>query len=575
MNTARGVTLIDTLVAVSLLLIVFLGIFGAVQLSLDVVLNNKARAGAIALMNERMEYVRSLDYGSVGTVGGIPAGPIVQSESVTLSGIQYTRRTTIQYVDDPEDGQNSADQNQIIVDYKQVRIAVSWSSRSGERTVYMAARVEPLNGEEVNCSSPCGTLRIDVLNAANAPVSSARVQVVNSSVTPAVDVVTYTNTVGSVVLAGTPVGSGYAVSVSKTGYNSAQTYASSAENPVPALPNASIAQNQTSSVVFGPPDSGLDYMSTKKIYSYSAPQQTAWTDSFSGALNIASSTAITVSGGTAHLTSGSGYPLWGEFESVGIAPNPLSHWERFTWSGSTPAGTTLSFRFIDSNRALIPDTALPGNSAGFTSSVDLYGLSTTTYPLIAIRATLISNGSATPSVDTYSVGYEQSPAAIGNVTFSMRGAKKIGNSPVIYKYNQSGLQTAGSGLVALSNLEWDSYTITVPGQTYTLSYVCGLQPEYLAPAITQESFLYLTQASTAVVFAVTGAASQPVAGATVALSNGTFAGTTTSGACGHAFFSGIGAGSYTYAVSAAGYVPQSAAISVTGTSTKSVQLVAQ
>src|SRR3989344_5795420 len=62
---SRGVTFIDTVVGTALMLVVFLGIAGVFQLSIDVVTNNKARAGAIALANERMEYIRSLAYASI------------------------------------------------------------------------------------------------------------------------------------------------------------------------------------------------------------------------------------------------------------------------------------------------------------------------------------------------------------------------------------------------------------------------------------------------------------------------------------------------------------------------------
>ena len=55
MRTSRsGVTLLDTLVGTSLMLVVFLGINAAFRLSVDVITTNKARAGAIALANERM-----------------------------------------------------------------------------------------------------------------------------------------------------------------------------------------------------------------------------------------------------------------------------------------------------------------------------------------------------------------------------------------------------------------------------------------------------------------------------------------------------------------------------------------
>src|SRR3989344_2305991 len=66
---SRGVTLIDTVVGSALMLLVFIGIAGVFQLSVDIITNNKARAGAIALSDERMEYIRSLAYASIGTVG--------------------------------------------------------------------------------------------------------------------------------------------------------------------------------------------------------------------------------------------------------------------------------------------------------------------------------------------------------------------------------------------------------------------------------------------------------------------------------------------------------------------------
>src|SRR3989338_4221774 len=92
-RSQRGASLIDVVVGSALMLVVFMGISAAFQLAVEVVSNNKARAGAVALSGERMEYIRSLSYDAVGTVGGIPAGAIAQSETVLLNGISYTRRT--------------------------------------------------------------------------------------------------------------------------------------------------------------------------------------------------------------------------------------------------------------------------------------------------------------------------------------------------------------------------------------------------------------------------------------------------------------------------------------------------
>ena len=574
----RGVTLIDTVVGTSLMLLVFVGIFAAFQLSVDVVTNNRARAGALALMNERMEYVRSLDYASVGTVGGIPSGPIAQSESVTLSDVPYTRRTTIQYTDDPEDGENESDENDVIVDYKQVRIEVSWSSRTGERRVLMVARVEPLNGEEVDCGTPCGTLRIDVLNAVGGPVQGAQVDIVNSSIVPAIDITTYTNVNGRVILAGAPVASGYEVTVSKFGYNSAQTYPSDPENnPNPTPAHAGVLQNQTKTVTFGLPDSGIDQLSAKTIYTFSAIDYETWDEPFAGTSKIASSTDIAVSGGSAALAGLGTYAEWGELESVAIGHAYLAQWREFSWSGSTPAGTSVAFRFLDGNRALISDAVLPGNAQGFTSSpVDLYGVSTSTYPSIIVRATLTGDTEVTPAVYSYSVLYDFGPVPLPNARFDMRGEKRIGTDPAVYKYDEEGLQSNAQGALQLQNMEWDTYAITIPASTgYGLAHACAPQPEYLAPGTSQSTYLYLTQSTNALTIAVSGGSGEFVPGATVAISGSLYAATSTTGSCGRAFFSDTPAGNYAYRVTAPGYAATSAAVSVAGLTEQPVELTPQ
>lgn len=574
----RGVTLIDTVVGTALMLVVFLGVFAVFQLSVDVVMNNRARVGALALMNERMEYVRSLDYASVGTVGGIPSGPIAQSEPVTLSDIPYTRRTTIQYADDPEDGENEADENEIIVDYKQVRIEVSWSSRTGERHVVMVARVEPLNGEEVDCGTPCGTLRIDVLNAVGGPVQGALVNVVNNTVAPPISITTFTNVNGRVVLAGAPVASGYEVSVSKTGYNSAQTYASGAENSSPVPSHQQVFDLQTTSLTLGLPDSGIDYLSTKTVYTFSAVAALTWDEAFGDAGQIASSTNIAVAGGVARLSGSGEYPEWGELESDTIGHSYLAQWREFSWSGSVPEGTTVAFRFLDANGSLISDADLPGNAAGFTApTVSLYGLSTSTHPSIIVRATLTtSDPGATPFIGSYGILYNYGPVPLGNLLFDMRGSKRIGADPVIYKYDEEGLRTNSQGVLVLQNMEWDTYDITIPSAGgYALAYSCAPQPEYLPPGILQSTSLYLTQATNALTVAVTGGAGEYVPGAEVAVSGPLYAATSTSGACGRAFFPDIVSGTYTYRVTANGYAGESSTVPVSGLTTKNVTLTAE
>lgn len=577
-SSSRGVTLIDTVVGSALVLVAFVGIAGVFQLSIDVVTNNRARAGAIALANEWMEYVRSLEFDDVGTMGGIPAGVVPQEETVTLNGIPYTRRTTIQFVDDPYDGLGAADTfptaAPVFVDYKAVRVAISWQSRQGERTVYFVTRVEPQNGIEVACTSSCGTLSISVFNALSQPVPNARVRVVNTSTTPAIDLTTYTNIGGAVVLAGAPVSSGYEVTVSKTGYNSAQTYSASPSNPSPVPPHQQVFLNQTTALVFAPPQSGLDVLATKTVYTYSAIATSTWNEAFSGESQIASSTNITVVGGLARLTGSGSYPEYGELESVAITPNYLAKWRTFSWTGSTPAQTAVTFRFYDIGGVLVPDSMLSGNSAGLTAtSIDLTDVSTSTYSSLLVRARLTTgDASTTPSIDSYSVSYDYGPVPRPSTPLHLRGRDKIIGSGPVYKYDQD-LQTGADSTLTVSGLEWDTYEVSFPSiPTQTIAIACNPHPEYLAPGSSVSSRFYLAPVAAHALGVEVRAGGALLSGASAALSKTGYSATTTT-TCGQAYFNYLSDGTYTLSVSASGYQTYTNPnVSVSGTSTVQVTL---
>ena len=243
----RGVTLIDTIVGVALMLLVFVGINGVFRLSVDIVTNNKARAGAIALADQRMEYIRSLSYAAVGTLAGVPSGTIAQSDVTTLNGVTYTRRTIVVYADDSKDGTGAADTNAITADYKAVKVDVAWTSRlGGTRHVDLSTRISPVGVETNPCSSSCGTLVINVTNASNQPVVGASVAITNSGTSPTINFSTFTNASGTVTLLAAPASSGYSVVASNSGYSTAQTYtgANSSRSPL------TVSNNLTTSATF-------------------------------------------------------------------------------------------------------------------------------------------------------------------------------------------------------------------------------------------------------------------------------------------------------------------------------------
>jgi hypothetical protein len=228
------------------MLVIFVGIAATFQLGVDVVSNNKARTSAVALLDERMEYIRSLPYASIGTVGGVPSGTLAQSESLTLNGLPFTRRTLVVYADDPKDGSAPTDTKP--ADYKAVRVEVSWTSRTGTRSVSLVSRFEPKTGLESSVSG--GILTINVVDSASQPVQNARVSIMNSSASPSVNQTTYTNTSGIVSLVGAPAASNYSISVTKAGYSLAQTYSASATNTNPSPANRTVTNNQTTAQTF-------------------------------------------------------------------------------------------------------------------------------------------------------------------------------------------------------------------------------------------------------------------------------------------------------------------------------------
>ncbi|MDO8576707.1 MAG: carboxypeptidase regulatory-like domain-containing protein [bacterium] len=578
-RASRGVTLIDTVVGTSLMLVVFLGIFAAFQLSVDVVLNNKARAGATALANERMEYIRSLTYSQVGTIGGIPAGIIPQTETITLNGIPYTRRTFIQYADDSGDGLGAADTNSITADYKALRSDVYWTARTGERHITVLSRMSP-GGSGIEAAVPGGTLTLNVVNASLQPVSSAQIHIVNTGTTPpslAIDFTTFTNTSGMASFIGATTTGAYQVTVTKPGYSSAQTYSVTAQNTNPNPGHLVVSPNQTTTGTFA-----IDLVSSISVTTYSLTTGT-WTDSFSDGSKVSpASTNIEVSGNRARFAGNQPWTAPAQLLSTTITPAALSRWGTFSWNDTQPSETTITYRVYypeGGGRALVPDSALPGNAAGFTTgtSVDLKSIPAGVYTSLILAADLVAlNPSApSPSIEDWSLTYDGGSTVAA--PFTLRGAKTIGTGPAgaVYKYDASHTTNA-SGVLTVANLEWDSYTLSVaPVTGYDIASACSPQPVVLAPNSTAAIGIYFAPDTTNnLLVDVKSSTGSLVSGATVRLTKGgSYDTTKISDACGQTFFSGLTNGNYSLTVSAPGYQTfNSSGVDVTGTTNHSVTL---
>ena len=212
-------------------------------------------------------------------------------------------------------------------------------------------------------------------------------------------------------------------------------------------------------------------------------------------------------------------------------------------------------RIGDAAGTPLPDSALPGNGAGFSSfPVSLTGIATTSYPGLTIGANFNrTDFSATSSLSSWSLSHTEGPTPLQNIMFSLTGAKTIGtdaNDQSLYKTMVS--DTTGAGGSVTKTLEYDAYTLALSGSSLIES--CPTSPYALAAGVASSTALIVGALTTntlpVVVENSTGSA---VAGAKVVLERSGYAATVLTSPCGLAFFNDLASDTYGATVLAAGY----------------------
>ena len=89
----NGFTLIEVLIGVLILAVAILTIYSLFNMSLKVIWESKAKITATQLANQKIEIAHNLNYADVGTVNGIPAGNIPQTENIIRNGINFVVQT--------------------------------------------------------------------------------------------------------------------------------------------------------------------------------------------------------------------------------------------------------------------------------------------------------------------------------------------------------------------------------------------------------------------------------------------------------------------------------------------------
>lgn len=234
-----GFTLVEALVILLIFSLITMTFYYVISLGTRYIQEAKNRLGAVSLANEKMEIIRNLSYANIGISGGIPAGNIPQDEDVTENTRSYHVHTFVEFIDDPLDGTYPTDT--IPDDYKRVKVTVSWQNSHAAESISLVSRFVPPGMETMTGD---GILAINIIDGQNNGngVSEANVHIVNSSVSPAVNITTQTDTQGHLMLPGAKASSQkYQITTSAQGYETVTTVDPTTVNYKPTDYNASVA----------------------------------------------------------------------------------------------------------------------------------------------------------------------------------------------------------------------------------------------------------------------------------------------------------------------------------------------
>jgi hypothetical protein len=562
-----GFSFVEIIVVSALSALIFGALFSSFQFTLALISDGRAKLSALSVANDRMEYFRSLPYGDVGTISGIPPGTIAQNSTSTLNGIEFTERVLVEYVDDPADGQDTAttsDNNSIPSDYKRVKVEYTWNIGNGTSSISLISNIVP---RSVETTAGGGTARINVIDSNSMLLPGATVRLLNDTTTSTIDVTRITDASGAALFSGAPAGSNYEVivtaNISGNQYSTAGTYRATTSNPNPSVAPFAVLEADVSTLTFQ-----IGELSDLDITTYSALTEGSMLEEFTDLLTVATSTDIAAVGGNAVLENTAGvYQASGIVYTRVITPTTLYRWETVRVAANVPANTDFVVRFYTGVGAgpftLIPDGDLPGNSVGFADSlIDISELDAGGYPSLTAGITLeTTDTNLTPAIEEIAVFYTQSQTPRAAITYDITGTKTIGtnsSSSPIFKYDTS-FTTDGSGEYTLADLEFDQYTIENQAGL-DIASACSAYPYVHRAGVDGElSLTLVADAANTARVQVVDALGRTIPGAEVTLSRPGYSQTLYSNVCGQVFFSGgvSAEADYTVDVSAAEYASQS------------------
>lgn len=246
----KGITLVETLVAIAFFLAVALALYGVYTKLIETTAILHVKTVAASLANEQFEIIRNMPYADVGTDGGIPSGILLQNQTLTRDGIGFEVLTTIRNIDEPFDGMLGGSPNDLSpADNKLVAIELTCIACKNAIALEYTTHIAPKNLETASTN---GALVIQVFDANGLPVSEATITVDNVALFPEVHITDVTGIDGTLTIVDAPPATdSYEITVTKDGYSSEQTYpVNDINNPNPSKPHQTVLIQQITQITF-------------------------------------------------------------------------------------------------------------------------------------------------------------------------------------------------------------------------------------------------------------------------------------------------------------------------------------
>jgi len=246
----RGFTVVELIVAISILAIFAVGIYSSLQLIYKVVYLAKIKVLETSILSEELEIARNLPFSDVGIAGAFDVpGVLLPTKHLTRNGLDFMVINTVRFIDDPFDYTiTGTPPNRDIApaDYKLVEMAIYCPGINQATPLILSTIIGPNKQEDANGR---GALFIEAIDSLGRPVpqASVHVEVINSSTYK--DDVTDNN--GHLYIMNVPTGTMlYYISVTKDGFTTESTVSSTILNPSPVKPLVTVMDNTAAELSF-------------------------------------------------------------------------------------------------------------------------------------------------------------------------------------------------------------------------------------------------------------------------------------------------------------------------------------